>query len=89
MVLGKRRREIREAEVLRPSAPTESGLESDNGVEAIFQRHFEARFKPLDNVRRPQQVKAVDSQPETRDDEWSEWSGISISDCKDGLFANT
>ena len=84
MVLGKRQRETREAKPPGPATALGSDSESDGAVQAIFQRHFEARFKPLDNIRRPP-VKVMETEPSMENDDSSEWSGISISDCKDYL----
>lgn len=64
IALGKRKRR----------SPSENSTdESDTDAQAIFRRHFEARFKPLPELSRP----AAKVEPVTAlEDEASQWSGI-------------
>ena len=78
--LGKRKR----------GAPKEEGEECDDQaqLQALLQRHFEARFKPLDPTFSQPAVED-DDDDEDEDDETlsdpseSEWDGIS-EDSEDG-----
>ncbi|KAI9791991.1 MAG: hypothetical protein M1816_003260 [Peltula sp. TS41687] len=84
MVLGKRPRETREARHPQPAADLEPGSESDAGIRAVLQRHFEARFKPLEDLKTAQ-VEVAEIQTDTGNDDLSEWSGISISDPEENV----
>jgi hypothetical protein len=56
--------------------------QSDDSLRAIFQRHFEAQFKPLEDAdKRPptKRPRKAEIQPEKASDDESEWSGISDS----------
>lgn len=64
VTLGKRKRR---------SPSGNSTDESDTDAQAIFRRHFEARFKPLPELSRPAGKVELVTELE---DEVSEWSGI-------------
>ncbi|KAI9768456.1 MAG: hypothetical protein M1840_004865 [Geoglossum simile] len=72
-MLGKRKRK---SEGIAQASPQDSGSYSSEseGVREAFRRHFEARFKPLENVK----LKAVEiSTPTQHTDSDSEWDGFS------------
>ncbi|KAI9687572.1 MAG: hypothetical protein M1822_002182 [Bathelium mastoideum] len=55
-------------------------LDNDDDVQAVFQRAFEARFKPLENSQpRTQRVTPADLNHEQQEGE-SDWEGISSED---------
>jgi hypothetical protein len=79
--LGKRKRVTR-AELEQPSrSPSPSSDASDAGEEdlqAIFQRAFEAKFKPLPaEPKKPKIEKVEVEEDDGADEEESDWSGIS------------
>ncbi|KAF1831197.1 hypothetical protein BDW02DRAFT_601001 [Decorospora gaudefroyi] len=86
--LGKRKRVTRE-ELERPSrsASPSSGSGEDSGAEdlqAIFQRAFEAKFKPLPIEPKKPKIEETRIEEEDEDSEQAEaesdWSGISSAD---------
>lgn len=80
--LGKRKR-ISRAELERQSqssTPSSGSNESgDEDLQAIFQRAFEAKFKPLPVEPKKAKVEPIEVQEE-EDEEESAWSGISDDD---------
>ena len=46
----------------------------------VFRRHFEAQFKPI--KKRKQQLISTETIPPPAIEEFSEWSGISGSECE-------
>lgn len=84
VTLGKRKRRV-EAEKLKKPAPVKAvrreSSESSDGetARALFRRAFEAKFKPLEKVERPE-VQQED--PESEDDDLSQtdWEGLSDED---------
>lgn len=76
--LGKRKRPAPEA---REEDRESSVVASDSGEEdaqAIFKRHFEARFAPLPEAHE-KTARAV-AEVEEEDEEESDWDGISEAD---------
>ena len=72
-MLGKRKRKPHGT---RQASPQASGSHSSapEGVREAFRRHFEAQFKPLENVK----LKAAEvSTPTQHTDSDSEWDGFS------------
>jgi hypothetical protein len=72
-MLGKRKRKSDGSGQASARASESYGSESE-GVREAFRRHFEAQFKPLENVK----LKAVEvSTPTQHTDSDSEWDGFS------------
>lgn len=61
------------------SEPNAQSLDAaeNNDLQAIFRRHFEARFKPLPEDCKPKAQKTALVEDEDEDEEDSEWSGFS------------
>lgn len=77
VTLGKRKRVRRETVSKTETAPQDAPNYSDQeDLQAIFRRHFEARFKPLADLAKPKE-KPVDLVAEESTEEESEWDGIS------------
>ncbi|KAL3424751.1 hypothetical protein PVAG01_04032 [Phlyctema vagabunda] len=73
--LGKRKRRVPEIAKQTQREPSEESDTALEDAQAIFKRHFEAQFKPLPVVQK--RVKVVEKTPEDKDDEESEWDGLS------------
>ena len=75
IILGKRKRVHRVDLQRRSSSPESSQNSGREDLQAIFKRHFEAKFKPLDPE--PEKTKVVEQVEDVPDeDEDSDWEGI-------------
>lgn len=75
IILGKRKRVHRVDLQRRSSSPESSQNSGREDLQAIFKRHFEAKFKPLDPE--PEKTKIVEQVEDVPDeDEDSGWEGI-------------
>ncbi|OCK82755.1 hypothetical protein K432DRAFT_292558 [Lepidopterella palustris CBS 459.81] len=79
-ILGKRKRVSREGAGQQNSASRPSESPEADDIQAIFQRHFEAKFKPLDLGLEKVEIK--ESAQERQDEEATDWEGISSEDEK-------
>ncbi len=57
---------------------TDPPPDDQDELQAIFRRHFEAQFKPLDLPKK--RPRPIDPVVEDTDDDQSEWDGISEAD---------
>jgi hypothetical protein len=79
IILGKRKRVHRVDLQERSSSPESSQNSGREDLQAIFKRHFEAKFKPLDPE--PEKTKMVEQIEDVLDeDEDSGWEGINSSE---------
>ena len=75
IILGKRKRAHRADLQLRSSSPESSQNSGREDLQAVFKRHFEAKFKPLDPE--PEKTKIVEQVEDVRDEDGdSDWEGI-------------
>ncbi|OCL09118.1 hypothetical protein AOQ84DRAFT_431443 [Glonium stellatum] len=76
---GKRKRVTREDLQKRSSSPESSQNSETEDIQAIFKRHFEAKFKPLDPEHKKTKIikQVEEAQDEDRD---SDWDGIISSE---------
>ncbi|GAB7357388.1 hypothetical protein MBLNU459_g8327t2 [Dothideomycetes sp. NU459] len=87
VTLGKRKRraEVAQAAPANAKPKLEEDPESDNeDLQAIFRRAFEAKFKPLDGLKKKRNEEAVKVLEQEEDDE-SDWSGISEPEDHDAV----
>lgn len=76
LLLGKRKRR---ADILEPTPNERTNVDQDNpdNLQALFRKHFEAQFAPLDKPSQPRKpLETIDSEI-IHDEPESDWEGIS------------
>lgn len=82
--LGKRKRvsrdELFKNESSRSPSPSSEEQSDNEDLQSIFQKAFEAKFKPLDVSPKKKKVEVVVEEEEDESEAESDWSGISEDD---------
>ncbi len=77
VTLGKRKRaELEQHEKTEKDPQGDSDAPEGEDLQAIFRRHFEAKFKPLPTPAKPKE-EAIDDLEEELTENESDWEGIS------------
>ncbi|KAF2841461.1 hypothetical protein M501DRAFT_1000687 [Patellaria atrata CBS 101060] len=84
VVLGMRKRQTQTTLAKRKQPSLCSSEDSNEDLQAVFRRHFEAQFKPLDKKPAPKpqeqpQISDLEDGEEEEEEEEEDWAGLSPS----------